>query len=139
MRSTATIALLLLIGMAVPRPGWAAEPDTYLFDVLRHGQYKLAFIKLFKDKSVPDWVMAVVKAGEGVATPSKTVEVGGKAFRLDHVCKVHDCAGNVLAVLWSPAGQKVWAALVDAGAPPVFFGQPSPEETETLLAAAKSG
>ncbi len=139
MRPFTKITPLLIAGILAVAPAWAAEPDTYVFDVLRHGQYRLAFIKLFKGQTVPDWVEAVVKAGEGVSTPMKTVDMGGKSYRLDHVCKVHDCAGNVLAILWAPAGQRVWAAVVEGGGAPAFYGTPSPEQTEALLAAVKNG
>ena len=137
------LAILALGGSAfgaatVPlRAASAPEPETYLFDVLRHPQYKGALKQVLKGKTVPDWVQAFMDRGDGVVTPMKMVDIAGHSYRLDHLCKPHDCAGNALAVLWAPGGRKVWAALVEAGAPPVFFGNPSPDQTETLSAAAK--
>ena len=133
MRTIAAIALVILFPIAAG----AAEADTYLFDVLARGQYRAAFIQLFRGKTVPDWVKAVVKSGEGVAIPNKTVEIDGKSYRLDHVCKVHDCAGNVLAVLWAQGGRQVWAGLVDNASDPVWFGKPTPDQAQALTAALK--
>ena len=131
--TTAAIAFAILVSVAAR----AAEPDTYLFDVLTHGQYHAAFVQLLRGKTVPDWVKAVVKSGEGVAVPNKTIEIAGKSYRLDHVCKVHDCAGNVLAVLWAQGGRQVWAGLVENAGTPVWFGKPTPDQAQALTAALK--
>ena len=132
------LCMLALCGAAYGT-AMAAEPETYLFDVLRHPQYKGALKQILKGKPMPDWVQAFMERGDGVVAPMKSVDVAGHSYRLDHLCKPHDCSGNVLSVLWSPGGRKVWAALVDQGAAPVFFGDPSPDQTATLSAAAKSG
>ena len=137
MRSIVFAAVLALgMGGTVTGAG-AAEPDTYLFDVLRHSQYRYELNRVLKGKPVPDWVGAFLREGDGVVTTSKTVELGGKSYRLDHLCKVHDCAGNVLAVLWAPRGLRAWAALSEHGGTPVMFGDPTPEQSQALEAAAK--
>ncbi len=115
----------------------AAEPDTYLFDVLRHSQYRYELNRVLKGRPVPDWVAAFLREGDGVVIPSKTVDLGGKSYRLDHLCKVHDCAGNVLAVLWAPRGLRAWAALSEHGGAPVMFGNPAPDQSQALEAAVK--
>ncbi len=115
----------------------AAEPDTYLFDVLRHSQYRFELTRLLKDKAIPDWVRAFLKEGDGVASPSRTIDLGGKSYRIDHLCKVHDCAGNVLAVLWAPRGLRAWAALMEGGGTPILFGNPAADQAQALAAALK--
>ncbi len=131
-------AALLAMGMAgAAGIARAAEPDTYLFDVLRHPQYRYELNRVLKDKSLPDWVVAFLREGDGVASPSKTIDLGGKSYRLDHLCKVHDCAGNVLAVLWAPRGLRAWAALSQNGGPPLMLGNPATDQSQALEAAVK--
>ena len=117
----------------------AAEPETYLFDVLRHPQYKAALKQVVKGKDLPGWVQAFMERGDGVVAPMKSVEVAGHPYRLDHLCKPHDCPGNVLSVLWSPGGRKVWAALVNQGGAPTLLGGPSPDKAQVLTADATGG
>jgi hypothetical protein len=117
------------------RAAQAAEPETYVFDVLALQPYRGNLARLVKAKDAPDWVKAIVSQGEGTAVPSKSVDVGGTPYRLDHVCKVHDCAGNTLDILWAPRGAKVWAALVDGGKPAVMLGDPKPPQARALAAA----
>lgn len=123
----AVLTCLVLTGAAR-----AAEPDTYIFDVLALQPYKGNLTRLLKGKTLPDWVPAVTAKGEGTAWPSKTVDISGTPYRLDHVCKVHDCAGNSLDVLWAPRGAKVWAALVEGGHPPVMLGNPPARQAKAL-------
>ena len=135
----AFVAALLLFGpLGSSVTSLAAEPDVYLFDVLRHYQYHYELTRLLNGKAVPQWVDAFLKEGDGVASPSKTVELGGKSYRLDHLCKVHDCAGNVLVVLWAPRGLRAWAALMEGGRPPTMFGNPAADQAQALAAALKA-
>ena len=131
MRFVPLALVLCLVGTAR-----AAEPDTYIFDVLALQPYKGNLARLLKPSTTPDWVKSIVTQGEGVAVPSKDVAVAGTPYRLDHVCKVHDCSGNTLDVLWSPRGTKVWAALVESGKPPVLLGNPPAAEAKVLSDAA---
>ena len=130
------LALALALGGA--GTGQAAEtrpppePETYIFDVLPLQPYKGNFARLVKGNTVPEWVTAISTKGEGTAVPAKTVDIGAQRFRLDHVCKPHDCDGNTLDVLWAPVGQKVWASLVDHGKPPVLLGNPPPPQARVL-------
>lgn len=137
MKSVVFAAVLALGALGAGAVARAAEPDTYLFDVLRHSQYRYELNRVLKGKSLPDWVAAFLREGDGVASPSKTVELGGKNYRLDHLCKVHDCAGNVLAVLWAPRGLRAWAALSEHGGPPVMLGNPAADQSQVLAAAVK--
>ena len=138
-RFLAIVCVATVTALAGTAGAPAAEPDTYLFDVLRHPQYKAALKQILKAKNVPGWVKAFMERGDGVVAPMKTIDLAGHPYRLDHLCKPHDCSGNVLAVLWSPGGRQVWAALVNEGGTPVLFGNPSAEKTQALTADAKEG
>ncbi|MGI3902714.1 MAG: Ivy family c-type lysozyme inhibitor [Janthinobacterium lividum] len=127
--------LALVIGLGLPGATLAAEPDTYIFDLLALQPYKGNFARLVKAKDAPDWVKAISVQGAGTAGPMKTVDVGGTPYRLDRVCKVDACAGNTLDVLWAPRGSKVWAALVEDGKPPVMLGDPKAAQAKTLSEA----
>ncbi len=128
--------LALVVGLGLPGATLAAEPDTYIFDLLALQPYKGNFARLVKAKDAPDWVKAISVQGAGTAGPMKTVDVGGTPYRLDRVCKVDACAGNTLDVLWAPRGSKVWAALVEDGKPPVMLGDPKAAQAKTLSEAA---
>ncbi len=131
------LAILACLGLSgAAHAAQAAEPEIYVFDVLALQPYRGNLARLVKAKDAPDWVKAIVSQGEGTAVPSKTVDVGGTPYRLDHVCKVHDCAGNTLDILWAPRGAKVWAALVDGGKPAVMLGDPKPPQAKALMEAA---
>ena len=127
-------ALALLLGLSTAAR--AAEPDTYIFDVLALQPYKGNFARLVKGNAAPDWVKAISVQGAGTAGPSRTVDVGGTPYRLDRVCKVDACAGNTLDVLWAPRGARVWAALVDGGKAPVMLGDPKGGQAKVLSDAA---
>ena len=128
------LALVTCLGLAGGVQ--AAEPDPYIFDVLALQPYRGNLARLVKTREAPDWVKAIVSQGEGTAVPSKSVDIGGTPYRLDRVCKVHDCAGNTLDVLWAPRGAKVWAALVDGGKPALLLGDPKPPQAKALQEAA---
>lgn len=133
-------ALALLIGLGLSAPARSAEPEAepYIFDVLPLQPYKGNFARLVKGKSVPAWVRSISTQGEGTATPMRSVDVGGTPYRLDRVCKVHDCAGNTLDVLWAPRGTRVWAVLVEGGHEPVMLGEPKPPQAKALQDALAS-
>ena len=128
----ALVSLGVSIGTA-----WANEDDVYIFDALARSNYRAAYAQLIKKATVPDWVRNVLRTGDGVATPAKTVSIGGKPFRLDRVCKLNDCTGNSLTVLFSPNGIRAWAALTDKGGAPILLGDPKPEIAQALTGATK--
>ncbi|WP_237480843.1 Ivy family c-type lysozyme inhibitor [Lichenibacterium dinghuense] len=136
MRFAASAFLLGLCCAGLPDVARAAEPDTYIFDVLALQPYKGNFARLVKDRAVPDWVKAIAVQGAGTAGPSRTVDVGGTPYRLDRVCRVDACAGNTLDVLWAPRGARVWAALVEGGKPVVMLGHPKDPQARALAEAA---
>jgi Inhibitor of vertebrate lysozyme (Ivy) len=49
------------------------------------------------------------------------------------LCKPHDCADNMLYVLFAPNGEKAFAKLVEAGKAPRLFGNPD----ASVIAALK--
>lgn len=135
--STMLLSTMVLAAIAGPGPtATAGEQDTYIFDALSRASYRLSFGRLIHGKPVPDWVKAVLVSGEGVSVPAKTIAVGTKTYRLDHVCKVHDCAGHTLDVLWSNGGNRIWAVIRDGGEP-IVLGNPGPEQQKILDDAAK--
>jgi hypothetical protein len=136
MRKLVLLVCLMSFGLAASARG--AEEAVYLFDLMARQPYRYALNKLLAKEPVPDWVKDFLTAGAGVGVPGKTVEVAGKTYRLDHLCKVHDCAGHVLAVLWAQGGQRVWAAIEDGAGEPMLFGKPSPDQAKVLSEAAKS-
>ena len=127
-------ALAMLLGLSCTAQ--AGEPDTYIFDALALQPYKGNFARLVKGEAVPAWVKAIAVQGAGTAGPSRTVDVAGTPYRLDHVCKVDACATNTIDVLWAPRGAKVWAALVEGGQPPVMLGAPPAPQAKALTDAA---
>ena len=127
-------ALAFLVGLS--SAAQAAEPDTYIFDVLALQPYKGNFARMVKDKAAPDWVRAIAVQGAGTAGPGRTVDIVGTPYRLDRVCKVDACAGNTIDVLWAPRGAKVWAALVEDGHAPVMLGDPKGPQAKTLEMAS---
>ena len=129
-------ALALLIGLGATGAARAAEPDTYIFDVLASQPYKGNFAQLVKSKAVPDWVRAISVQGAGAAGPMKTVDVSGTPYRLDRVCKAPACSGDTIDVLWAPRGTRVWAALVDGGKPALLLGDPKGPQAKALMEAA---
>ena len=129
-------ALAMLLGLSCTAQ--AGEPDTYIFDALALQPYKGNFARLVKGEAVPAWVKAIAVQGAGTAGPSRTVDVGGTPYRLDHVCKVDACATNTIDVLWAPRGAKVWAALVEGGRSPVLLGGPKDGPLKALEQATGS-
>ncbi len=131
------LRFLCLGFLLIAGPAKAAEDDVYLFDALARANYRAAYTGLIKKAMVPDWVRDVLRTGDGVATPHTAVSLKGKDYRLDHVCKVNDCEGNAMAVLFAPHGQKAWAAFTDKNGAPTYLGAPSPDIQNVLATALK--
>ena len=126
------IGLSALVGAAV-----AGEDDTYIFDVLARANYRAAYTALIKRPDMPDWVRDVVRTGDGLGKPHTIVVLAGKDYRVDHVCKVNDCASHALTVLFAPHGQKAWGWLIDDKGAPIVLGAPKPDIAQILEKAAQ--
>jgi len=123
------LAVLLLAAPAAN----AMDKDPYLFDMLKEPSYLAAWKAMLKGEQVPSWVASYAKTFDGPSTPSKTVQLDGKAYLLGYVCKAHDCGDNQLNVLFAPAGKQAWG-LLHTGSDEKWLGKPAAD----IQAAIKS-
>ena len=77
--------LALVVGLGLPGATRAAEPDTYIFDLLALQPYKGSFAKLVKPKTVPDWVKDRIDAwtrAAGITTGTllRSINKAGKIW-----------------------------------------------------------
>lgn len=139
MRAALNVRSFLVTILVASIPAFAAhgEEPRYLYDALKEPAYKAAWNRLLKGEQVPAWLTAFGRGGNGVSTPSKSVDIAGEAYELDYVCKPHDCAGNGFAVLFAPGARHAFGGLVDKDRPPRFFGAPDPAQKQALGTALK--
>jgi hypothetical protein len=78
-----------------------------------------------------------VKNFDGVAGPMKPARIDGREYELYFVCKPHDCAAKKFEVMFEVASKRAYGALGGDGAPPAFYGDPTPEMQEALVGALK--
>jgi hypothetical protein len=132
MRIVALLAFILIAG------GAAAAEESYLFDVLPKPAYRMAWEKLMKEvQPTPDWLAQFSRNYDGVTGPMKTATIEGKPFELYFVCKPHDCAAKRFEIMFDPTSKRAYGALGGDGAPPFFYGDPTPAMQEALVAAFK--
>jgi Inhibitor of vertebrate lysozyme (Ivy) len=132
MRIAALLAVTLIAGAA------RAQEGAYLFDVLPKPAYRTNWEKLMKEvQPTPDWLAQFSKNYDGVAGPMKPTTIGGKAYELYFVCKPHDCAAKKFEVMFDAASKRAYGALGGDGAPPFFYGDPTPAMQEALIKALK--
>jgi hypothetical protein len=113
----------------------SARPGAYLLDLIKTEPYRSAWTRMLaKQHDVPSWIKDFAVTGDGVNTQSHMVPVGYKAFTLATLCKAHDCADNMLTVIFAPDGTQAYARLVEAGKPPRLFGKPDAQVTGALSA-----
>ena len=105
----------------------------FLFDVLRELPYRLAWDKLMKDvQPTPDWLMQFNRNYDGVAGELKSIDIGGKPYRLSFVCKPQDCNDRKFEVMFDLQGARAYGALGGRSDPPAFYGAP-PQELQDAL------
>jgi hypothetical protein len=132
MRFVALLAVTLIASAA------SAQEGPFLFDVLLKPAYRNGWEKLMKDvQPTPDWLMEFSKTYNGVAGPMKPATIGGKTYELYFVCKPHDCAAKKFEVMFEAASKRAYGALGGDGAPPFFYGDPTPEMQDALTKAMK--
>jgi hypothetical protein len=132
MRFVAILAVTLIASAA------GAQEGPFLFDVLLKPAYRNGWEKLLKDvQPTPDWLMEFSKTYNGVAGPMKSAAIGGKTYELYFVCKPHDCAARKFEVMFEAASKRAYGALGGDGAPPFFYGDPTPEMQDALTKAMK--
>jgi hypothetical protein len=116
----------------------SAQEGPFLFDVLLKPAYRNGWEKLMKDvQPTPDWLAEFSKTYNGVAGPMKPATIGGKPYELFFVCKPHDCAAKKFEVMFEGASKRAYGALGGDGAPPFFYGAPTPEMQDALVKALK--
>ena len=114
-----------------------ARPGAYLLDLVRTEPYRTAWMRMLaKERGLPSWVQDFMTTGDGVNTPSKMIPVGVKAFTYSTLCEPHDCAGNMLYVVFAPDGGQAYAKLVQAGKAPRLLGKPDAQTRSALDNAA---
>ncbi len=90
-----------------------ARAGAYLLDLIRTEPYRSAWTRMLaKEHDVPGWIEDFALTGQGVNTPAHLVPVGHRAFSLATLCKPHDCAANMLYVVFAPDGSQAFAKLV---------------------------
>ena len=91
---------------------------------------------MFKgEKNLPAWVVDFNKTTNGVSVPSQDVEIDGQPYVFTTVCKPHDCAGNMIYVMFNTFEATAAFALLDDGSGHArFFGHPN----KAMQAALKS-
>lgn len=135
----AAVALLtcILPALAHAQPQPAEQP--YLYDLLAKPAYAKSWKALFKDeKKVDAWLAAYAKTQNGPATPGKLVKLEGKDFRVNMVCKTHDCDTNQFYVLFNAEGTAAWGLLVKGKGNERFFGKPDEVKKQALRSAVTS-
>ena len=127
-----------LLAFALTASAAGAQEGPFLFDVLLKPAYRNGWEKLLKDvQPTPDWLMEFSKTYNGVAGPMKPTTIGGKSYELYFVCKPHDCAARKFEVMFDAASKRAYGALGGDGAPPFFYGDPTPEMQDALTRAMK--
>lgn len=124
-----------MIGAGVPAATNAAEmPD--LFGQLKKPAYRGALTAILRGRNVAPWVKVFLATGNGVVSPGKTLEIGGRPYEQYDVCEPHNCGGNFLYVLFTPGGAKAWALLTVSGSKAGFYGNPDRAQQQALGTAA---
>jgi hypothetical protein len=113
-----------------------AEED-YLFELLEHPQYLRTWNDLISSqKNVAHWLSEYSKTKNGPTTPGVIVHTDGNEYRINFVCKTHDCGNNMFYVMFSADGQDAWGLLLSDQHEDIFFGSPDKEKEDLLKTAA---
>lgn len=127
--------LLILLTVLLTTGAMAEEDGPYLFDQLKKQPYKAAFKALFQGQShLEPWLATYIRTGNGVDIPGSTLVINGLPYSVHQVCQPHNCPGNVLYVLFAPAGQRAYALFTKDDGSQRFFGKPEASLQEALLA-----
>lgn len=108
-----------------------AEP--YLFELLNKPNYLEAWNAMIaSERNVDAWLVKYAKSKNGVATPGKSMQLNGKSYLINTVCKPHACGDNQFFVVFAPEGTKAWGLLLKDEKLERFFGTPD-SELKTIL------
>lgn len=129
---------LLLAGAlaGIPLAGLGAEP--YLFELLDRPAYRKAWDALFAGEPAVDaWLARYAKTRNGPANAGETLTLDARTYRVNAVCKTHDCGDNRFVVVFAPDGTRAWGLLDKAGANARYFGKPDAAMQGALRAALR--
>lgn len=130
--------VVALLAFALIADAAGAQDGPYLFDVLLKPAYRSGWRKLVKEvEPTPDWLAQFARNFDGVAGPMKPATIDGRAYELYFVCKPHDCAAKKFEVMFDAGSKRAFGALGGDGAPPAFYGDPTPAMQDILTKALK--
>jgi hypothetical protein len=127
---------VLVMMYVVCSPAMAAEPDPYLFDVIKKPAYAQTLRSLLDQAgNLPSWTREVRKSkGNYVASPAIHAAINGTAYEVFHACEPHECPDDQLAIMFAPNGTQAWGVLLQEGAIS-YFGTPSDAQQAVLKKA----
>lgn len=118
-------------------PASASEDGPYLFEQLKQPAYLTSFKALFHGQTqLEPWLAGYIRTRNGVDIPATPLVINGQAYSLHEVCQPHNCPGNVLYVLFTPAGERAYALFTKDDGSRRFFGAPDTGLQEALLTRA---
>lgn len=111
----------------------AAVAEPYLFELLKTPNYLSAWNAMIaSEKNVDTWLAKYAKSKNGVATPGKRIQLKGRSYLINTVCKPHACGDNQFFVVFAPEGAGAWGLLLKDEKLERFFGAPD-NELKTIL------
>lgn len=119
-------------------PASAAEDGPYLFEQLKHSTYLASFKAIFQGQThLEPWLKEYIRTRNGVDMPGTTQVINDQTYSVHEVCQPHNCPGNVLYVLFTPAGGRAYALFTKDDGSHRFFGNPDTTLQEALLQRAR--
>lgn len=107
----AALPLLAVIYLPADEASLYAD-EGYLFEVLENPVYRKTWDKLLAtQQSVDDWLAEYSQVKNGPATPANKVQLDGKDYQINFVCKAHDCGDNHFVVMFNADGTQAWGVL----------------------------
>lgn len=109
--------------------------DEYLFELLEQPKYLQAWDKLIaSQQGVDEWLANYSKTKNGPTSPGTVVDLEGKRYQVNFVCKTHDCGDNHFVVMFAEDDNQAWGLLQRAGKEDVYFGEPDSEKIKIMEA-----
>lgn len=98
---------LSLLGFAAPAVA-STQGKVALYEVIGRDPYRATWKKLTAPVIQSErWL----KGAHGIWTPARIVQVDAQRFKVFFLCKVNDCAGSRITVIFTPDGSRGFAAL----------------------------
>src|SRR5690606_10018465 len=94
-------------------PTFSLAEEDYLFELLEHPQYLRTWNDLISSQeNVASWLANYSITKNGPTTPGVIVHAEGNEYRINFVCKTHDCGNNMFYVMFSSDRQDAWGLLL---------------------------